>query len=267
MRPRRGLVGLNLSELWKHRELLYFLAWRDVKVRYRQTILGIAWAIVYPFTAMVVFTLLFGRWAGFSTQGIPYPIFAYCGLLPWNYFASTLDRVGNSLVSNANLITKVYFPRLMVPISATLVGLLDFAIGSVLLVGMMFFYGVTPTAAVIALPLFFLLAISTALGVGLWLSALNVRYRDVNHGLPFIIQFWMIASPVVYPTNLIHEPWRALYGLNPMAGVIEGFRWALIGQPAMGAPMLVVTVVVVIILLVGGLLYFRRTEKTFADVV
>ena len=266
IRPSRGWVALNLRDLWLYRELLYFLTWRDIKVRYKQTVLGAAWAVLQPFFTMVVFSIFFGRLAQVPSDGIPYPIFAYCALVPWSYFAGGLDRAGNSLVGSANLITKVYFPRLAIPISAVLAGLLDFAIAFVVLLGMMVYYGIVPTAAILTLPLFLLLAIATALAVGLWLSALNVQYRDVRYTIPFLTQFWLFATPIAYSSSLVPEQWRALYGLNPMAGVVEGFRWALLGKEPPG-PLLAVSVVVVVLLLIGGLYYFRRMEKTFADVV
>jgi lipopolysaccharide transport system permease protein len=267
IRPPQGWVSLNLRDLWEYRELLYFLTWRDIKVRYKQTALGAAWAIIQPFMTMVVFSLFFGRLAGMASNGLPYPIFAYCALLPWNYFAGALDRAGNSLVGSANLITKVYFPRAVIPLSAVLAGLLDFGIAFLVLIGMMLFYGIVPTAAILTLPLFLLLAMLTALGVGLWLSALNVQYRDVRYALPFLVQFWLFASPVAYPASLVPEPWRVLYGLNPMAGVVEGFRWALLGQAATPGPLLAVSVVMACVLLASGLFYFQKMEETFADVV
>ena len=265
--PSKGWVFLKLHDLWEYRELLYFLAWRDIKVRYKQTVLGAAWAIIQPFSTMVVFSIFFGRLAKMPSDGIPYPIFAYCALLPWSYFAGALDRAGNSLVGSANLITKVYLPRLILPLSATMAGLLDFAIAFVVLIAMMIFYGITPTSAVWTLPFFLLLALATSLGVGLWLSALNVQYRDVRYTIPFLTQFWLFASPVAYPSSLVPEQWRVLYGLNPMAGVIEGFRWALLGKGSGPGPMLAVSVLVTAVLLVSGAYYFRRMEKTFADVV
>jgi len=265
--PSKGWVFLKLHDLWEYRELLYFLAWRDIKVRYKQTVLGAAWAIIQPFSTMVVFSIFFGRLAKMPSDGIPYPIFAYCALLPWSYFAGALDRAGNSLVGSANLVTKVYLPRLILPLSATMAGLLDFAIAFVVLIAMMIFYGITPTSAVWTLPFFLLLALATSLGVGLWLSALNVQYRDVRYTIPFLTQFWLFASPVAYPSSLVPEQWRVLYGLNPMAGVIEGFRWALLGKGSGPGPMLAVSVLVTVVLLVSGAYYFRRMEKTFADVV
>jgi lipopolysaccharide transport system permease protein len=266
IRPSRGWVSLNLRDLWQYRELLYFLTWRDIKVRYKQTILGAAWAVLQPFFTMVVFSVFFGRLAGVPSDGIPYPIFAYCALVPWSFFAGALDRAGNSLVGSANLITKVYFPRLAIPLSAVLAGLLDFGIAFVVLLAMMLYYGIVPTAAVITLPLLLLLAVVTALAMGLWLSALNVQYRDVRYTIPFLTQFWLFATPIAYSSSLVPEQWRALYGLNPMAGVVEGFRWALLGKEPPG-PLMAVSAMVVVVLLVGGLYYFRRMEKTFADVV
>ena len=216
---------------------------------------------------MIVFSLFFGRLAKVPSDNIPYPIFAYCALVPWNFFGGALDRAGNSLVTSANLLTKVYFPRLVIPMSAVLAGLIDFVIAFVVLIGMMLFYGITPTWAIVTLPFFLLLALVTALGVGLWLSALNVQYRDVRYTIPFITQFWMFASPVAYSANLVPEQWRWAYGLNPMAGVIDGFRWALLGRETAPGPMLIVSVVMVVLIFVGGLFYFRRMEKDFADVV
>jgi len=266
IQPSRGWVALNLRDLWAYRELLYFLVWRDIKVRYKQTVLGAAWAVLQPFFTMVVFSIFFGGLAKVPSDGIPYPIFAYCALVPWSYFAGSLERAGNSLVGSSHLITKVYFPRLAIPISAVLAGLVDFGIAFVVLLGMMLYYGIAPTAAVLTLPLFLLLAVLTALGVGLWLSALNVQYRDVRYTIPFLTQVWLFLTPIAYPSSLVPEQWRALYGLNPMAGVVEGFRWALLGKDPPG-PLLVVSTVVVVLLLIGGLYYFRRMEKTFADVV
>jgi len=267
LRPSRGFLRLNLRDVWEYRELLYFLVWRDVKVRYKQTVLGAAWAILQPVMTMLVFSVFFGRLAKVPSDGIPYPVFAFTALLPWQLFAYALSESSNSLVSNQNLITKVYFPRLVIPIAAVLAGLVDFAIAFVVLLGLMLYYGIMPTAAVALLPLFMLLAVTTALAIGLWLSALNVKFRDVRYTIPFLTQFWMFATPVAYPSSLVPEPWRALYGLNPMAGVVEGFRWALLGKAQGPGPLLAVWVAAVVVLLVGVLMYFRRTESTFADVV
>jgi lipopolysaccharide transport system permease protein len=264
--PSRGWVSLDLRVLWRYRELIYFLTWRDIKVRYKQTIFGAAWAVLQPFFTMIVFSVFFGGLAKVPSDGIPYPIFAYCALLPWSYFAGALERASNSLVGSSHLITKVYFPRLAIPISAVVAGLVDFGIAFVVLLGMMVYYGFAPTAAALTLPLFLLLAIAAALAVGLWLSALNVQYRDVRYTVPFLTQFWLFATPIAYPSSLIPEQWRAWYGLNPMAGVVEGFRWALLGKEPPG-PLLAVSTVVVVLLLVGGLYYFRRMERTFADLV
>jgi lipopolysaccharide transport system permease protein len=266
IRPSRGWVSLRLNELWEYRELLYFLVWRDIKVRYKQTVLGAAWAIIQPFSTMVVFSLFFGRLAGVPSDGLPYPIFSYAALLPWNYFAHSLSEASNSLVGSANLIRKVYFPRLVIPLSSVLSGLVDFGIAFSVLLGMMVHFSVRPMWGILLLPLLLLLALVTALGVGLWLSALNVKYRDVRYAIPFLTQFWMFATPVAYPSSLLSEPWRTLYGLNPMAGVVEGFRWALLGTQPPSA-MITVSALVAVLLLVSGAFYFRQVEKTFADEV
>ncbi len=267
IRPSQGWMPLKLGELWEYRELLYFLVWRDIKVRYKQTARGAAWAVIQPFFTMVVFSVFFGHLAKMPSDGIPYPIFTYCALLPWQLFAYALGQSGNSLVANQSLITRVYFPRLVIPISAVLAGLVDFAVAFVVLLGMMLYYGIVPAIAILTLPLFLLLAVATALAVGLWLSALNVEYRDVRYTIPFLTQFWLFLTPVAYPSSLVPERWRALYGLNPLAGVVEGFRWALLGRSGPPDPLIGVSVLVVVLLLVGGLYYFRRMEKTFADVV
>jgi lipopolysaccharide transport system permease protein len=267
IRPPTGWASLGLRELWEYRELLYFLTWRDIKVRYKQTALGAAWAIIQPFFMMIVFSLFFGKLGGMKSDGLPYPVFVYCALLPWQLFAFALSESSNSLVGNQNLITKVYFPRLVVPISAVLGGLIDFAIAFVILLGMMAYYRIVPGVAILTLPLFILLAIMTALGVGLWLSALNVQYRDVRYTIGFLTQFWLFATPVAYPSSIVPPAWRALYGLNPMAGVVEGFRWALLGKADPPGALLAVSVAAVIVLLIGGLHYFRRMEQTFADIV
>jgi len=265
--PSRGWVSLKLRELWEYRELLYFLTWRDIKVRYKQTVLGAAWAILQPFMTMVVFSLFFGRLARIPSDGLPYPIFSLAGLVPWQFFAYGLNQSSNSLVGSANLIKKVYFPRLTIPLSSVLAGAVDFALAFALLVAMMLFYGVRPGWQALWLPAFFLLAFVTALGVGLWLSALNVEYRDVRYLVPFLVQFWMYATPIAYPSSLLSEPWRTLYGLNPMAGVVEGFRWALLGARTRPGPLIAASALASLIVLVTGAFYFRRMEKTFADVV
>lgn len=267
IRPSKGWVPLNLRDLWEYRELLYFLIWRDIKVRYKQTALGAAWAVLQPLLTMIIFSIIFGRLAGIPSDGLPYPVFTFAGLLPWQLFAHALTESGNSLVANQQLITKVYFPRLLIPMSAVLAGLVDFLIAFVVLIGLMLFYGITPTWAILFLPLFLLFALGTALAVGLWLSALNVEYRDVRYTLPFLTQIWFFATPIAYSSSLLPEPWRVLYGLNPMAGVVEGFRWALFGKVGGIEPLIVVSALVVCALLFGGMAYFRRMEKTFADVV
>jgi lipopolysaccharide transport system permease protein len=267
IRPTKGWVSLNLGDLWRYRELIVFLTWRDISVRYKQTVLGVAWAVLQPFLTMIVFSVVFGLLGNLPSDGLPYPIFTYTALLPWQLFAYSLTESGNSLVANQNLITKVYFPRVVIPISATLGGLLDFVIAFVLLLGMLLFYGIRPTSAVWTLPLFLILALVTALGVGLWLSALNVQYRDVRYAIPFLTLFWMYASPVAYSSTLIPAQWRALYGLNPMAGVVEGFRWALLGTGSAPGPLLLVSAAAALILFVSGLMYFQRMERTFADKV
>jgi len=265
--PTHGWLALRLGELWHYRELLYFLTWRDIKIRYKQTVLGVAWAVLQPLITMVIFSVIFGQFAKLPSDGIPYPVFSFAALLPWGLFSGALQRAGTSLVANANLITKVYFPRLVIPMSAVAAGLVDFVISFVVLLGLMLYYKISPTWMILTIPLFVLLAILTALAVSLWLSALNVKYRDVQYMIPFLIQAWMYASPVAYSADLVPTgPWRILYGLNPLAGVIQGFRWALLG----GNPpdeLLAVSVTIVLLLLVSGFYYFRRMERTFADVV
>jgi lipopolysaccharide transport system permease protein len=265
--PSRPLLNLSLHEIWAYRELLYFFVWRDIKVRYKQTAIGAAWAVLQPFLTMLVFSLFFGRLAKIPAHGLPYPVFYYCALLPWIYFASALQSATNVVIEQQRVITKIYFPRVVLPISAVLSGLVDFAVSFVVLLGLMAYYGIAPTGAVVWLPIFLLLAIFTALGVGLWLSALNAFYRDVRYVVPFLVQFWMFASPVVYPSSLVPEQWRWLYGLNPMAGVIEGFRWALTGQGLPPGPMMVASAVAVTLIVVSGLLYYQAMEGSIADVV
>jgi lipopolysaccharide transport system permease protein len=262
-----GWTNLKLQDLWEYRELLYFLTWRDIKVRYKQTALGAAWAVIQPFFTMVVFILFFGRLAKIPSDGIPYPIFSYAALVPWTFFAQGLTQSSNSLVSSAHVITKVYFPRLVIPISSVLAGLVDFVIAFTVLIGMMFYYDLYPTAGIVFLPGLLLLALTTALGVGLWLSALNVKYRDVRYTVGFLTQFWLFATPIAYPSSLLSEPWRTIYGLNPMVGVVEGFRWALLGTKTAPGPIVAVSAVAATALLIGGAFYFRKMEKTFADVV
>lgn len=262
-----GWARLELGELWTFRELLFFLTWRDVKVRYKQTALGAAWAILQPFLTMVVFSLFFGKLAKVPSNGLPYPLFSFAGLVAWSFFSGAVSQTANCLVGNANLIKKVYFPRLAMPVSAVLGSLVDFAIALVVLFGMMAVYGVPPTVTMLALPGFVLLAFAAALGTGLWLSALNVQYRDVRYVLSFLIQFWMFATPIAYPSSLLAAKWQFVYALNPMVGVVEGFRWALLGaQPGPGLT-LIPSILSAVLLLISGAFYFRRTERHFADVV
>ncbi len=265
--PSRGWVSLKLGELWEYRELLFFLVWRDIKVRYKQTALGAAWAIIQPLFTMLVFSLFFGRLAKIPSDGIPYPIFSYAALVPWTFFAQGLTQASDSLVGSANLIRKVYFPRLVIPLSAVMAGVVDFTIAFSMLLLLMFHYGIAPTAHIVWLPALLLLALTTSLGVGLWLSALNVKYRDVKYMVPFLTQFWLFATPIAYPSSMLAEPWRTVYGINPMAGVIEGFRWALLGTRTAPGPMVLVSACASMVVLVTGALYFRRMEKTFADTV
>jgi lipopolysaccharide transport system permease protein len=268
IQPSKGWVSLRLNELWQYRELLYFLTWRDIKVRYKQTVLGAAWAILQPFMTMVVFSLFFGALARIPSDGVPYPIFSYAALVPWTFFASGLSNSADSLVGSANLIKKVYFPRLAIPIATVLSGVVDFLIAFVVLLVMLLVYGMLPTLNVVFLPFFVLLAFITALGVGLWLSALNVQFRDVRYTIPFITQFWLFITPIAYPSSLIeNDVLRAIYGINPMAGVVEGFRWALLGTDSAPGPTIIVSFAAALLVFVGGMFYFRRVEKTFADVV
>ncbi len=267
IQPSRGWVSLRLREVWEYRELLYFLTWRDIKVRYKQTALGAAWAIIQPLFTMLVFSLFFGRLAKVPSDGIPYPIFCYTALVPWTFFANGLTQSSNSLVGSSNLITKVYFPRLTIPLATVLSGIIDFLLAFGILLVMMIYYSVPLSLKILWFPVFLSLALVTSLGVGLWLSALNVQYRDVRYVVPFIAQFWMLATPIAYPSSLLNEPWRTVYGLNPMAGVVEGFRWALLGAKISVGPLLIASSVAAVLILIGGAFYFRRMEKTFADVV
>ena len=267
IRPSRGWTALNLRDLWLYRELIFFLIWRDVKVRYKQTALGATWAVLQPVLQMVVFTLLFGRVARLGPEDVPYPIFSYTALLPWGLFAKALQDAGRSLVLNRNMITKVYFPRLVIPISSVVAGLVDFGIAFVVLLGLMWYYQVTPTLAVWALPFFILLAMITALGVGLWLSALNVLYRDIGYTIPFLTQMWFFITPIVYASDKVSATWELVYALNPMVGVVEGFRWALLGMDTAPGPMMAVSTTISVVVMISGLFYFRRMEKNFADKV
>lgn len=260
-------MSLGLSEIWEYRELLYFFTWRDIKVRYKQTVLGASWAIIQPLFTMIVFSVFFGRLAKVPSDGIPYPIFSYAALVPWTFFSHGITQSTASLVSGGNTIKKIYFPRLIVPMSSTLSGIVDFVLAFVVLLVLMLIYGIYPTANVVWLPLLLLLALVTCLGVGFSLSALNVQFRDVRHAVPFLTQFWMFATPIAYPSSMLDEPWRTLYGLNPMVGVVEGFRWALLGTETRPGPIILVSSVAAVALLVGGAFYFRRLERTFADVV
>src|SRR5947208_1980951 len=265
--PPRGWLDLDLGEVWSARELLYFFVWRDIKIRYKQTAIGVAWAVLQPVLTMLVFSLFFGQLAKMPSHGLPYPVFYYSALLPWMYFSTSLQNATNTIVEQQGVITKVYFPRLVLPLAAVLSGLLDFAVSFVVFLAMMVYYRVAPGPAILWFPAFLSLAVLTALGVGLWLSALNAIYRDVRYVLPFLVQFWMFASPVAYPSSLVPERWRWLYGLNPMAGVIEGFRWALTGHGEPPNLMLAASTAAVLLVLGGGLVYFRAMESTVADVV
>jgi lipopolysaccharide transport system permease protein len=267
IRPSTGWRALDLGAVWRHRDLVFFLAWRDIRLRYRQTLLGVAWAVIQPLTTMVVFSIFFGRLAKMPSDGLPYPLFSLCALLPWQLFSYSLSESSNSLVNNKHIITKVYFPRLIVPLASVLAGVMDFAVAFVLLLGMMAYYGTWPGVEALVLPLLLLLALTTALGVGLWLATLNVRYRDVRYTLPFLTQVWLFATPIAYPSSLVAEAYRPLLGLNPMAGVVEGFRWALLGSGEPPNALLLVSCAVAVFLLVSGLYFFRRFERTFADVL
>jgi len=263
--PARGLLDLRLREAWSYRELLYFFVWRDVKVRYQQTVIGVAWVILQPLLSMGVFTLFFGRLAKLPSDGLPYPLFYFLALAPWTYFSTALSSATNVVVDNQRIITRVYFPRLILPLSSVLSGLADFAIAWVVMVVMVVGYGLRPGPPVVWLPFLLLLALGTALGVGLWLSALNALYRDVRYVVPFLMQFWLLASPVAYPSSLVPAKWQWLYGLNPMAGVIEGFRWALTGHGQAPGPLLAASATAVALLLVGGAMFFAHMEGAVAD--
>lgn len=265
--PSKGWVSLRLRELWEFRELLYFLIWRDIKVRYKQTILGLSWAIIQPLFTMVIFSLFFGRLAQVPSDDLPYPLFSYAALVPWTFFANALTQGSNSLVSSANMLKKIYFPRLTLPIATVFSGVIDFALAMVVLLLMMLFFNRVPTSNVVWLPFFLLLALITSLGVSLWLSAMNVQFRDVRYTVPFLTQAWLFATPIAYPSSMLSEPWRTIYGINPMVGVVEGFRWALLDTDTAPGAMVFVSALVACALLISGAFYFRRMERTFADVV
>lgn len=267
IQPSRGFMDLDLVSLYRSWELVYFLAWRDVKVRYKQTVIGVAWAVLQPLVTVLIFTLLFSRLSGMPSDGLPYPIFAFAALLPWTYFSQAIGRSGSSLVNNAALVTKVYFPRLAIPLAAVFAPIVDFVVTLAMLLVMMAYYRIAPGWALLTLPLFLLMSIATALAVSLWLSALCVKYRDVAVVIPFLLQVWLYLSPIAYPASVVPERWRVLYSLNPMAGVIDGFRWALLGTAMPDLRLVTVSAAVVAVLLVGGVIYFRQTELTFADVV
>ena len=267
LKPTRGWAALNLGELWLYRELIYFMTWRDLKVRYKQTVLGAAWAILQPFLSMVVFSVFFGRWLGVPSGDVPYPVFSYTALLPWGLFSKAIADAGRSLVTNRAMITKVYFPRLTIPLASVLAGIVDFLIAFIVLLGMMWYYDIDITSKVLTLPFFLLLALIASLGVGLWLSAMNVFYRDIGYIIPFLTQIWFYLSPIVYATSTVPKKLQPIYALNPMVGVIDGFRWALLGQEPGPGPLLIISSAVAVILLVSGVIYFRRVERTFADMV
>jgi len=267
LKPSNGWAALNLRDLWLYRELIFFMTWRDLKVRYKQTLLGASWAILQPFLTMVVFSIFFGNLAKVPSDGVPYPIFSYTALIPWTLFSKALQDASRSLVSNSHMITKVYFPRMVLPLSSVLAGVVDFLLAFVVLLGMMFFYKIPPTVNIWVLPLFLLLALVTAVGVGLWLSALNVLFRDINYVLPFLTQFWMYLTPIAYPTSMIPSEWQLIYALNPMTGVVDGFRWALLGTGQPPGITMLISSIVAVVLLISGLFYFRRMERLFADMV
>ena len=267
IRPTSGLAALNLSDFWVYRELVYFMVWRDLKVRYKQTLLGVTWVVIQPVLTMLAFTFIFGRVAKLPSDGVPYPVFSYVALLPWGLFSTAINNASRSLITSHNMITKVYFPRMIMPIASVLGGLVDFGIAFLVLLALMAYYGIVPTSAVWTLPLFIILALVTSQGIGLWLSAVNVKYRDVNYALPFLTQFMLFLSPVAYSVKTISAKWQLVYALNPMSGVINGFRWALLGNQTLDMQMLLVSSMVAIFLLISGLFYFRSMEKTFADTI
>jgi len=267
LKPTHGWSALNLQDLWLYRELIYFLTWRNLKVRYKQTVLGVGWAVLQPFLTMVVFSIFFGNLAGIPSDGMPYPIFSFTALLPWTLFSKALQDASRSLVASAHMITKVYFPRMILPLSSVLSGVVDFVIAFIVLLGMMVYFGITPTINIWMLPFFLLLTLVTAVGVGLWLSALNVLYRDIGYILPFLTQLWMFITPIAYPASMVPEKWQILYAINPMTGVVEGFRWALLGTGKAPGTMFFVSSAVAVVVLISGMFYFKRMERLFADMV
>ena len=267
IKPTQGWAALNLRDLLLYRELIFFMTWRDLKVRYKQTLLGASWAILQPFLTMVVFSIFFGNLAKVPSDGVPYPIFSFTALIPWTLFSKALQDASRSLVANSHMITKIYFPRMILPLSSVMAGVVDFLIAFVVLLGMMVFFNIIPTINILALPFFLLMALITAVGVGLWLSALNVLFRDINYVLPFLTQFWMYLTPVAYPSSMIPSEWQIIYALNPMTGVVEGFRWALLGTGQPPGIMTLVSSITAVVLLISGMFYFRRMERLFADMV
>jgi len=267
IKPSKGWIKLNLRDIWDYRELLGIFVWRDLKVRYRQTVIGVLWAIIQPLLTMVIFSVFFGDLAKIPSYGVPYPIFSYTALLPWTFFANSINQASNSLVNSADMIKKIYFPRLTMPMASVAAGFVDFVLAFIILLGMMLYYGFIPTVNVLWLPGLIILLILTALGVSFWLSAMNVLFRDVRYMIPFIIQLWLFATPVVYPSSLLSEPWQTLYALNPMVGVVEGFRWALLGTDTAPGPMILVSFLVALLILISGVYFFRRMERMFADVI
>ena len=267
IQPSKGWVPVNLRELWEYRELLFFLVWRDLKVRYKQTIIGASWAILQPFLTMVIFSIFFGNLAKIDSDGLPYPIFSYAALVPWTFFANALTQASNSLVVNANMVKKIYFPKLTMPVATVLAGIVDFCLAFIVLIGMMIYYNQFPTWNIIWLPLLLLLAFVSSVGVGLWLSALNVQFRDVRYMIPFLTQAWFFLTPITYSSSIVPDAWRPIYGLNPMVGVVEGFRWALLGTDTAPGPIILVSSLIALFLFLSGAFYFRRMEKNFADIV
>ena len=267
IRPTKGFSSLGLRDLWEYRELVYFLIWRDIKVRYKQTAIGVAWVILQPLLTMLIFTLIFGILVRVPSEGLPYSVFVYTALVPWSYFSEAVSRGGSSLVANTNLISKVYFPRLVIPISSVVTPVIDFALSFFILLGLIAWFNIKPTWAIVTLPIFLLLTMVTALAISLWFSALNVKYRDVSYTIPFLIQVWMFASPIVYPISILPARWRSIYSINPLVGVVEGFRWALLGKESPNFWAMGISAASLILLLAGGAMYFKRMERSFADVI